>query len=250
MTSPRRPGVHDLADQPRYMPLGDILRDKPMKATTKGVVVAHCDAAMPSGVARHVILLAWGNTCVSLVVWREQAHHVARIAEESMDKVICMDKVKYTQFKGESQLEIMNDSQITLSPEEPPSINFPWMSFTSIPLVDDYQRVHLCASISDVGDVTPTQTGDYRLALRLKDQFNNVIDIVAWRQFADASLWSSGSKVEIFFGQVNRDRRVVEVNHESRIRCTPMPVQMFPSASASHMVQWAPYKRTKKSNTQ
>ena len=161
-----------------------------------------------------------------------------------------MDKVKYTQFNGESQLEIMNDSQITLSQEESPSINFPWMSFTSIPLVDDYQRVHFCASISDVGDVTPTQTGDYRLALRLKDQFNNAIDIVAWRQFADASLWSSGSKVEIFFGKVNRDRRCVEVNHESRIRCTPMPVHMFPSASASHMVQWAPYKRMKKSNTQ
>ena len=117
-------------------------------------------------------------------------------------------------------------------------------------MMEDYQRVHLCGIVSDVGDMTRTQIGDPRLSLRIKDHSNNVIDVVAWRQYADESLWISGSKVEIFFGTVNRDRCVVEVGQETKIRWTKMPVQMFPSSGALHMIQWTPYKRTKRSHGQ
>ena len=94
MSPPRRLGSDDVAIQPSHMTIGDILRDKPMRAMTKGVVVAHCDAAIPNGVPRHIILLAWGNFCVPLVVWRDQVQLAARIAAGSMDKVIVVDKVK------------------------------------------------------------------------------------------------------------------------------------------------------------
>ena len=76
------------------------------------------------------------------------------------------------------------------------------------------------------------------------------IDIVAWHQIADASLWLSGSKVEIFFGQINRDSCCDGVNHESGIRYTAMREQMFRSLSASHVVPWTLYKGMRKSNTQ
>ena len=250
MGPPARSDAHGSPDLLPYKPIGDIIRDKSMKAKTKGVVVAQTDATVPNGIPKRVILLAWGNICAPLIVWREQAEHVARVAEASMDKVICLDKVRYTTFKGENQLEMLRDSQITASSEEPPIISFPWMPFSSIPMVDDYQRVHLCGIVSDVGEMTRTQGGDPRLGLRIKDHSNNVIDVVAWRQYADESLWISGSKVEIFFGTVNRERCCVEVGQETKIRWTKMPVQMFPSSGALHMIQWTPFKRTKKSNAQ
>ena len=250
MSPPGRSDAHGSPDLLPYKPIGDIIRDKSMKAKTKGVVVAQTDATVPNGIPKRVILLAWGNVCAPLIVWRDQAEHVARVAEASMDKVICLDKVRYTTFKGENQLEMLRDSQITTSSEEPPIISFPWMAFTSIPIVEDYQRVHLCGIVSDVGDMTRTQIGDPRLSLRIKDHSNNVIDVVAWRQYADESLWISGSKVEIFFGTVNRDRCCVEVGQETKIRWTKMPVQMFPSSGALHMIQWTPYKRTKRSHGQ
>ena len=84
-----------------------------MKATTKGVVLAHADLTIPNGVNRHVVLLGWDNVCIPLVVWRDQVPIAARIAEESLDKVICVNKVKYMKFRDEDQLEVMNDTCIT-----------------------------------------------------------------------------------------------------------------------------------------
>ena len=91
---------------------------------------------------------------------------LGRIFAGTVDKVICIDKGKYTQRHCTARLEMYRDSQITISTEDHPSINFPWTSFLKVPWVEDYQCVHLCETVSDFGDVSLTQIGEARLVLR------------------------------------------------------------------------------------
>ena len=134
-----------------------------------------------------------------------------------------------------------------ISGEVPPMIQLPWTAFSKLTQLEDYHRVHLCAVVLSVSEVTRSQLGDARLSIRVKDRANDVIDIVAWRKCADVSLWTEHSKVEIFFGQVNKERQIVELSDESRVRPSANVDFLFNALGTTHFINWGvSLKRTKK----
>ena len=50
-----------------------------------------------------------------------------------------------------------------------------------------------------------TQSGDPRLTIRVKDHSSDVIDIVAWRECTDESLWTEHSKVFFLVRPTKKD---------------------------------------------
>ena len=80
--------------------------------------------------------------------------------------------------------------------------------------------------------------------LRLKDSSGYIIDVVAWRERARLVLWQTGTRLEIFYGQVNRERTCIELNDESRIRMVTGPM-LLPMSTEGHFVNWVPFKREK-----
>ena len=144
-------------------------------------------------------------------------------------------------------MELTENSVVEISGEVPPVIQLPWTAFSQLTQLEDYHRVHLCAVVLSVCDVTLSQLGYARLSIRVKDRANDVIDIVAWRKCADVSLWTEHSKVEIFFGQVNKERQIVELSDESRVSPSTNDDFMFNAFGTTHFINWgAAFKRTKK----
>ena len=127
--------------------------------------------------------------------------------------------------------------------EEPPKLQFPWTPFTNIPSADDFSKVHLCVVVSDIDDVTETQRGDLRMALRLKDAVGRVVDVVAWKEHANMSSWMLGKTVQIYYAQVNRERCCVEVNSDSRIWSIATTVSSMSMSTQSNFLEWSPQRR-------
>ena len=80
--------------------------------------------------------------------------------------------------------------------------------------------------------------------LRLKDSSGYIIDAVAWRERARLALWQTGTRLEIFYGQVNRERTCIELNEDSRIRVVTESM-FLPTSADSQFVVWVPFKREK-----
>ena len=128
----------------------------------------------------------------------------------------------------------------------PTKLAFPWTEFKAVPSHDDYGRVHLCAVVDGLGDVTETSTNDNRLTFRLKNGAGVILDAVAWRVHADATHWVEGETVEIFYAQVNKERKCIEVNSESRVRKS-LEGTMRSSGKRSVFLEWPVFMRRKKS---
>ena len=129
-------------------PLPQVIREKRMRITTKGVLLAGRDMTKMGGVPHFELLLAWDNVYVGAHVWRNKFDEAKNLCEKHLNSVILLQNVKYKEWKSVPQLEYQDASRFMATDEEPPKLQFPWTPFINIPSADDFSKVHLCVLLS------------------------------------------------------------------------------------------------------
>ena len=238
--------------QSAIVPLNEVLRAKPLSATTAGLLIAHRDNTRKGGAKKHEFELATDSAQIVVVGWRDLGEMVERDVAQMYRVPVVVGPIKYGEFRSQPQLTMLKGCRLSPMLSPPVSITqakIQYVPLESLPEKADYTRVHVLFIVASAEDANPASGNtSARRSIRVCNERGRAIDVTVWDNHAILDVWTCGSQVQVMYGRVNRDKELLEVNNDSLVqKIKQLPESDVPSQL--QMCQWATHSRIASSAT-